>query len=234
MLVDTSYRSQEVEMMDDLDMSGDLLIETLDKIANINHWLGGNKLTLNGVKELLINQTKSTPITIIDLGCGNGDMLRMLASFGQKSGYHFRLIGVDANRTTIEYAKQLSKKYDNINYHQVDIHSKEFNSFEYDIALSTLFLHHFESNTITNLVKQWANKATLGIVINDLHRHQLAYYLFKVVAFLFGNEMVKKDGLISILKGFKKHEFEEFAKTIGYTSSIQWKWAFRYQWIIRK
>ena len=67
MLVDTTYRSQEVEIMDDLYMSGDLLIETLDKIAQINHWLGGNRLTLEGVKKLLHPLDKSKTYRIVDL-----------------------------------------------------------------------------------------------------------------------------------------------------------------------
>jgi len=49
MIVDTTHRSKEVEIMDDLDMSGELLIDTLDRIAQINRWLGGNKLTLSGL-----------------------------------------------------------------------------------------------------------------------------------------------------------------------------------------
>jgi len=217
MLVDTTYRSKEVEIMDDLDMSGELLTDTLDKIAQINRWLGGNKLTLSGVKKLLSTVDKSEKISIVDLGCGNGDMLRALAKYAMNTGFILNLIGVDANRTTIEYAKKLSKDFPNIAYYQFDINSEEFDSLEYDIVLSTLFLHHFDSVTITNFIKQWSNKAKLGIVINDLR-----------------NEMVKTDGLISILRGFKKSELETFAKNIVHKSSIQWKWAFRYQWIIQK
>ena len=49
------------------------------------------------------------------------------------------------------------------------------------------------------------------------------------------NEIAKKDGLISILRGFKKEELKDFAKKIPETShQITWKWAFRYRWIIQK
>jgi 2-polyprenyl-3-methyl-5-hydroxy-6-metoxy-1,4-benzoquinol methylase len=43
--------------------------------------LGGNKLTLLGVK-VIANNPKTTEITIVDVGCGNGDMLRTLADYG--------------------------------------------------------------------------------------------------------------------------------------------------------
>ena len=229
-----TYRSKEEEIMDDLNMSGDLLIKTLDKIAQINRWLGGNQLTVQGVKELLKQKDKKKVYTIIDLGCGNGDMLRALAVFGKKYGYKLALLGIDANATTIAYAEKLSTSYENISYRQLDIFSEQFDRLDFDIALSTLFLHHFESEKVDDLVEQWSTKANLGVVVNDLHRHPVAYYLFKVIAFLIGNEMVKTDGLISILRGFRKSELEAFANKLIYKSEIRWRWAFRYQWIIQK
>ena len=234
MLIDTTYRSQELEIMDDLDMDGSILIDTLDKIANINKWLGGNQLTLNGVKELLTKCDKTKNITIVDLGCGNGDMLRMLADYGNRENYQLSLIGIDANKATINYGIKLSEDYNNISFKQLDVEGEEFDKLEYDIALSTLFLHHFTSDKIAGMINKWANRAKIGIVINDLHRHRLAYYLFKIVTLFYGNYMVKNDGLASILKGFKRTELDNFAKNISFKSTIHWRWAFRYQWIINK
>lgn len=52
MSINTTFRSEDIEIMDDLDMSGDLLIDTLDQLAIINKWLGGNKITIDGIKTL--------------------------------------------------------------------------------------------------------------------------------------------------------------------------------------
>jgi hypothetical protein len=47
--------------------------------------------------------------------------------------------------------------------------------------------------------------------------------------------MSREDGLVSILRGFKKKELEIFSNKLKFVNyKIQWKWAFRYQWIIRK
>jgi hypothetical protein len=47
--------------------------------------------------------------------------------------------------------------------------------------------------------------------------------------------MSKKDGLTSILRGFKKEELIGFSKNLQNSiTEVQWKWAFRYQWIITK
>lgn len=76
----------------------------------------------------------------------------------------------------------------------------------------------------------------MGIVINDLHRSKLAYRLFELICFVFNlNNMGRKDGLVSILRGFKKRELEAFSEKINLKNdTINWKWAFRYQWIIAK
>ena len=74
----------------------------------------------------------------------------------------------------------------------------------------------------------------LGIVVNDLHRHKLAYYLFLLLSLFIKNEMVVEDGLTSILRGFKRIDLIKITKELGITSNICWKWAFRYQWIIKK
>lgn len=231
-MINTQHRSEQTEIMDDFEMSGATLIKTLDQISKINKFLGGNSISLNGVKQLLKNKPKKQTFTIIDLGCGNGDILRMLAHFGRQQGYTFKLIGIDANIHTLNYAKTLSNNYPEISYLQQDILADVFLNLSYDIALSTLFLHHFSDTEIIELLSKIQQKAKIGIVINDLHRHKLAYYLFKLVCLTINNPMVKNDGLISILKGFKKQELENFSKKIAGKSSIAWKWAFRYQWII--
>lgn len=235
MFVNTKYRSTEEEIMDDLAMEGEMLRKTLDKIAAINKRLGGNQATIDGIKTLLKNETKETTITIIDLGCGSGDMLRAVADFSRKNKYTFKLIGIDANEYTINYARNLSVNYPEISYKKMDIFSDEFSGIPFDIVIATLFFHHFTNQEIGLLLIPIVNKARIGVVINDLHRSRIAYYLFKGISFFINNPMVKKDGAISILRGFKKNELISISKKLkDAVSTIRWKWAFRYQWIIKK
>jgi len=236
MLLNIKYRTDEPEIMDDFALEGEVLREALDKIAKINQFLGGNKLTLQGVQNLMYDVTLDKEFTIVDVGCGNGDMLRTLADFASDNNLNFNLIGIDANQFTINHAENLSKHYPNISYQCEDIFDEKFRDLEYDIVLCTLTLHHFKDNEIISLLKIFNKNSTIGIVINDLHRSTVAYRLFQVLCFVFKlNKMSKEDGLVSILRGFKKKELESFSKKLNLKKySIQWKWAFRYQWIIKK
>lgn len=231
-MIDTKYRSDQREIMDDFTLRGESLRENLDILSRINWWLGGNHVTLNGIEKILKQTYSKGKVRIVDLGCGNGDILRRIAKIGKKMGYEFDLFGVDANADAIAYAEELSVGYKNIDYRQLDIFSKEFEDLNYDIVLSTLFLHHLKDEEIIRKLKLLCKNANLGIVINDLHRNKLAYFLFNIISFFINNKIIRNDGLISILKGFKKKELEHFSEVIGMPCEISWKWAFRYQWLI--
>jgi 2-polyprenyl-3-methyl-5-hydroxy-6-metoxy-1,4-benzoquinol methylase len=235
MLLNTKYRTSETEIMDDFALEGEMLREALDKIASINQLLGGNKLTLQGVKKLMQYVTLDKEFTIVDVGCGNGDMLRNLADYADNNNMNFKLIGIDANQFTINHAEKLSKNYPNITYRCEDIFDSAFQNLKYDIVLCTLTLHHFKDNEISTLLQVFIKNSQIGIVINDLHRSALAYRLFQALCLVFRlNKMSKEDGLVSILRGFKKEELELFSKHLKLKNyTIQWKWAFRYQWIIK-
>ncbi|WP_029275457.1 methyltransferase domain-containing protein [Pedobacter borealis] len=235
MPVDTTYRSTAPEIMDDFAMEGEILRDALDKIASINQLLGGNKVTLEGIKSLINSKPKDEVIRITDIGCGNGNMLRTLADYANKQGLRFILKGIDANSFTINHAQSLSKNYPNITYACNDIFDDLSKTEPCDIMLCTLTLHHFKDEEIIDLLENFKRLATMGIVINDLQRSAVAYYLFKALCYVFRlNDMSREDGLVSIMRGFKRADLLNYSKQLKLkSSSIKWKWAFRYQWIIK-
>lgn len=231
--ISTKNRTDKEELMDDFSIGGDLLRDTLDKLENINRWLGGNKVTINGLKAILKNSPKKQEITIVDIGCGHGDILRDVAEFGRKNGYQFKLIGIDANPTAIEYANELSTEYPELSFETQDIFSDEFKNRQYDVVLATLFLHHFKEPALVSFLNNTLKQTKIGIVVNDLHRHKLAYYLFMLLSIFISNKMIIEDGLTSVLRGFKRVDLEKMSKKINVKASISWKFAFRYLWILK-
>ncbi len=236
MALDTTYRTDLEESMDDFSMDNEGLVTALDDIARINQLLGGNSVTLDGVKTLIKDYPKDQTITIMDFGCGSGDMLRMLSKFGKENNLKFQLIGVDANEATIRHAEKCSTEFENITYLAEDIFSYDFSDHKIDIALITLTLHHFKDDEILKIMRVILNLVKKGIVVNDLQRSKLAYRLFQAIIFIFRLEkMTAEDGLISILRGFKRNDLERYSAELKLKKySISWKWAFRYQWIIEK
>jgi len=235
MFVNTTHRSTAPEMMDDFQMEGEILRDALDKIASINQLLGGNKVTLHGVISLLREQPKHQTVRITDIGCGNGDMLRALAGYAEKNDLNFILRGIDANQFTVNHARSLSSAFQNISYECADIFDEQCRFNNCDIVLCTLTLHHFTDEEIIALLQKVRQFASLGFVINDLQRSAVAYHLFQALCFVFRlNYMSREDGLVSILRGFRRADLLSYAKKLNLKNSlIRWKWAFRYQWIVK-
>lgn len=229
-------RSSQKEVMDSLDFQGDELNNLLLDLKAINKWLGGNYITIDGVNKLIKNHSRDNAVTIIDIGCGDGEMLRKCADYFVKQNLRFKLIGIDFNENILEIAKSKSVGYSNISFLNMDVVNNTEAIPESDIILCTLFLHHFKNEEIEKLIKKFLVKSRLGIVINDLERSKLAFNLFKLVHKLFlKTKTARHDGLISIARGFKKNELVRFSGHIpNQKSTIRWCWAYRFQWIINK
>ncbi|PHR11974.1 MAG: methyltransferase [Aequorivita sp.] len=230
------HRSEQEEIMDSKDFRGEEMKKLLDDLKTVNKWLGGNKITIDGIQKLLQNHSKSDKVRILDIGCGDGELLRKCADFGQQNNYNFEFIGIDFNANILKYAKKRSENYPNIKFQKVDVFLEENLIPNCDIAVCTLFLHHFNTEEIENLLKKIIQKVNVGIVINDLHRSKQAFNLFKIVSAVFLKTVTAShDGLVSIAKGFKKDELKKISKQIpNQKSEIQWRWAYRYQWMLKK
>ncbi len=230
---DFSQRSEEIELMDDLESSGEVIDLTLKELETINKWLGGNFVTIDGISQLIKN--KKGKISIVDLGCGGGDMLKLIAKWGRKIKVEFELIGIDANPNIIKFAEQNCKAYPEIRFECQNILTEEFKARSFDIVTCTLFTHHFSNEELKELFHNFKTQSNLGIVINDLHRHRLAYYSIKWLTKLFSkSEMVKNDAAVSVMRSFNKKELQLILKEVGIDRySLKWMWAFRWQLVIK-
>ncbi len=231
------YRSEEEEIIDDFSLSGEIIENTFNTIESINYWLGGNSLLKHGVKIILersFDRPDKKAIKLLDLGCGSGDGLRALAAWARKSGQPLRLIGVDANDFVVAYARKKSKHMPEISYLSLNIFDPALNYKHIDIVTCNLFLHHFSEQQQLEILQRCVAEGVKAILINDLHRHWLAHFLFNIICRIFrAPEIARKDGLLSIRKGFRRRELEALVQQLGdHEYRLKWKWAFRYQLLL--
>ena len=233
-MADFSKRNRDPELMDECGVDGNTLRQVLDDIDRTNTILGGNRITMNGV-ERLIKEYSQESYTILDMGCGNGSMLRETVKLGRRLGKTVEAIGIDLSEKGLDIAKAASSDFPEIRYLKQDILALAPDDLQCDILLCTLTMHHFYDENIPVFLNQFTKLASIGIVINDLQRSPFAYHLFKGFSTIFiRTKIAKHDGLISIQSGFTKAELEGFAKDLpSVQHEIAWKWAFRYLWVMR-
>jgi len=225
------HRSEEKEKMDDLACSGQELAQTLKELRTINKLLGGNNVTTSGLT-ILMGSSPNQSATIVDLGCGGGDMAIHINKWAINKGLKLRVIGVDANPNIIELAKDKAINENMpIEFLVGNVFDPAYIKNPVDIQTCTLFTHHFTNEELVHIFKNLKSKTRVGFVINDLHRNFLAYYAIKWLTKAFSkSNMVKNDAPLSVLRAFKKKDWELILKASGIKKfKISWHWAFRWQ-----
>lgn len=228
-------RSDKPELMDDLTLSGEELRRNLQELEVINNWLGGHNVVLSALNELAPTY-KNRPLRIADIGCGGGDTLQSIARWARSKSIKVELIGVDANDFMVQYARQRCATFTEISISQHDVFSEAFAQQPYDVIVCSLFCHHFTNAQLVRMFRQLHQQAHLAVIINDLHRHWLAYYAIKYITkFFSGSYLVKHDAPLSVWRAFRRQELAQLVQQAGvpyYT--LRWKWAFRWQLVLRK
>ncbi|MEX0290630.1 MAG: methyltransferase domain-containing protein [Flavobacteriaceae bacterium] len=229
-----STRSREKELMDNPNLEKALLAPVFKDIDRANRLLGGNRIIIKTIGRIL-KEYPHRELSILDVGCGAGAMLRVLAAFCRKKGHKIRLIGIDLNQQALSIAREQSKDYPEISYLNQDILSLK-EDLNCDILLCTLTMHHFSDDEIAVFLKKFIAISKIGVIINDLQRSKWAYIFFRVFSAIFiRSKIAKHDGLVSIKSGFILKELKALSASLpGVQHTIKPQWAFRYAWVMRK
>ncbi|MFC5625473.1 methyltransferase domain-containing protein [Algoriphagus winogradskyi] len=225
-----AQRSEEKELMDDLNCSGEELNQTLRELKTINRWLGGNYVTTSGLAKIFKSYPQDN-YSVADIGCGGGDMIRVMNEWVKTQKKVVTFIGIDANRNIIDLAKVRLRDLSEVTFEVQNVFQEEFSEEKVDISTCTLFTHHFTDSELVTLLNSLRAKSRLGIVINDLHRHPLAYYSIKWLTRVFSkSKMVQHDACLSVLRSFSRSDWERILHTAQIKNfEISWHWAFRWQ-----
>lgn len=225
---DYSTRSPLTELIDQSDIPFKDWSTCLKELNIINTWLGGHNITVQGVRKLASGRRSG--LAIAEIGCGGGDNLKAVYRWTRKHRQSFSFIGIDLNEACVDFARKNCDQIPGIKFIASDYQKVSFDEDAPDIIFSSLFCHHFNNNQLVEMLHWLRRNARLGFFINDLHRHPLAFHSIKWLTKWFSKSyLVRNDAPISVMRGFRKKEWEMLMKEAGIDDySIEWKWAFRY------
>lgn len=223
-----SLRSQLTELIDEKGIPFEDWSQCLRELNTINTYLGGHAITIEGVRQLIKN--KSSTITIAEIGCGGGDNLKAVDKWCRANNIKAEFIGIDINEACTSFAEKNCRNISSSKFIASDYRKVHFNGNPPDIIFSSLFCHHFTNGQLAEMLKWSKENSRAGFFINDLQRHPVAFHSIKLLTRLFSKSyLVRNDAPISVMRGFKRNEWEKIMAAAGIHSySIQWKWAFRY------
>ena len=228
-------RSTTPELMDDPSLPEVDLHLALKDLATVNKYLGGNHITITALEDLISAHPEKKKWNVVDVGCGDGEVLRHIAKHFKNSAVDISFYGVDINDKSIDSAREKSKDFDNLSFSRQNILTIDDTTFECDVIICTLTMHHFSDEQLLVFMEKFKKLASIGIIVNDLQRSKIAYRLFQLFSGIFmKSKIAKYDGRVSIARSFRRKELETYSKQLALDDySIQWKWAFRYLWVIK-
>src|SRR5690606_26306356 len=110
---------------------------------------------------------------LLDVGFGDGDMLRAIACWAQRRGMTAELIGIDLNARSCTAAERRTAGDAPIRYLTGDY--AELGGAGFDCVVSSLVAHHMSEAELAAFLRFMEREAAAGWFVNDLHRHGFAY-----------------------------------------------------------
>lgn len=163
--------------------------------------------------------------SLLDVGCGHGDMLRRIGRWAHRQGLAARLEGIDRNPWSTRAAQAATPAESGIRYRTGDVFAFTPDA-PFDFIVSAQFAHHLDDVEIVAFMRWMEAHARRGWLINDLHRHWFAYYGFGLLAGVARwHRFVRHDGPVSIARGFRPADLPRFAVQAGLQpDAIETRW----------
>ncbi len=197
------------EQMDDPALPPEVYRAVLYDLGRVNRWTFAARPTLDFLRRATAGMER---FRLLDVGFGQGDMLRAIARWAKRRGIGAELVGVDLNAGSAAVAEAATPVELAIDYRTGDYRDQG----EFDLVVSSLVAHHMTDGELRAFLRWMEVHARRGWLVNDLHRHGFSYRGFPLLARLLGvHRIVREDGQLSIARAFRPHEWRAILADAG-------------------
>ena len=211
-MIDFKKRSLKLERIDRGEYTPQEYERFLREIALVNRLTGDNRALKNSLLSD-IEREDLREFSVLDVGAGSGEFLRMIAKFARKQNRKADLFGLELNARSAQAILEESKDFGKIESIRGDALDLPFTENSFDYAVCSLFTHHFTDENIVNILGEMSRVTRRRIFVIDLHRHKLAHFSYQIFCAVFRiSPLVCEDGSLSILRAFIPRELKNLAK----------------------
>lgn len=203
-----------------------LQARVLADLARVNRITRTHAPVLQFLRHAWASQPAGRVVTVLDVGCGHGDLLRRIHRLASQLQRPVQLVGLDLHPDSIAAAAAATPVGCPIRYVQGDalMHRPAATDFIVNSQLS----HHLSDAQIVALLQWMQAHATLGWCIADLRRHWFPYLGFRWLARVAGwHRVVRLDGTLSIARSCTPAEWSMLLARAGVQAQIHRHLPFR-------
>jgi ubiquinone/menaquinone biosynthesis C-methylase UbiE len=208
-------RSGKLEYLDTGDYTPEEYEGCIVELQFVNRWMGD----AHSLKTALFREIKDKSLasfSILDVGAGSGELLRVTAAWARQTGRRLHAVGLELNERSAESINEESDRFDEITAVRGDALKLPFADSQFDYVMCSLFTHHFVDEQVVQILREMSRVARRRIFVIDLHRHPIAYLLYTTLGKLvLYNRLLRHDGALSILRSFKADELRALAQRAG-------------------
>ena len=204
-------RSHADEAMDDPALPADVYAAVLRDLAQVNTVTMAARPTLAFLETIV---SRGDRLKLLDVGYGDGDMLRRIARWAAKRGVQAELVGIDLNPRSEAIARADTPPALSISYRTGDY--ADLAGEGWDVIVSSLVAHHMSHEQLVAFLRFMERQAARGWFINDLHRHRFAHRGYPLLAtILRWHPIVRADGTLSIARSYRPDEWPPILSEAG-------------------
>jgi ubiquinone/menaquinone biosynthesis C-methylase UbiE len=208
-------RSHEPEYLDTGDYTPEEYEDCISELQFVNRWMGD----AHALKQTLLKDVEQNSLrefSVLDVGAGSGELLRVAASWARETNRRFRGVGLELNERSAQAILEDSKAFPEIASVRADALRMPFGDAEFDYVMCSLFTHHFPDQQVVQLLREMSRAARRRIFVIDLHRDPVPYFFYTTLGKLvLKNRLIRHDGALSILRSFKPRELLNLARAAG-------------------
>ena len=224
-MTDLSRRAAGPEILDTEDVGPEIFATVMDDLAAVSRVMLAHAPTIGFLQRATRGLPRGASISVLDVGSGEGDLLRRIRRWSNQRGLRARLTGLDLNPRSAGAARARTPDSMAIDYVTGDV-------FDYagqaDFVVSSLFTHHLTDAQVVDFLRWMAGHAARGWFVNDLHRHRIAYTGFGIAARLARwHRIVRLDGQTSVARSFRVADWQALLAAAGVEGRLRWRPMFR-------
>jgi 2-polyprenyl-3-methyl-5-hydroxy-6-metoxy-1,4-benzoquinol methylase len=210
------------ELMDADDLDAAAYTAVVHDLAKVNTLTMARRPTL-----AFLDRLPRKKLRILDVGYGDGDMLRTISRWAQLRGQDVNLVGIDLNPRSLAAARDATPADFRIDWRVGDY--ADLAGEGWDVVISSLVAHHMTHEQLIAFLRFMDAEARGGWFINDLHRHGFAYLGFpRLAAIMRWHPIVRHDGQLSVARSYRPAEWPPILAEAGiFDAKVQRFFPFR-------